>query len=123
MPISHVTYIHTVGVMFFASNLSSLRKKIKSTCDNELVLMFLPKKKKGGMTSLTVDESEKYFYHMKYLHRFYMSSRYLDFTRTAFYHSQFKITIISLILGALVHLQMLVTPYVCTTSQNLDTYP
>lgn len=34
MPISHVTYIHTVGVIvFFASNLSSLRKKIKSTCE------------------------------------------------------------------------------------------
>lgn len=77
---------------------------------------------KSWMTSLTVDESEKYSYHMKYLHRFYMSSRYLDFSRTAFYHSQFKITVISLILGALVHLQMLVTPYVCTTSQNLDTY-
>lgn len=48
MPISHVTYIHAVGVMFFASNLSSLWKNFKSTCDNELVLMFWPKKRKGG---------------------------------------------------------------------------
>lgn len=143
MPISHVTYIHTVGVMFFASNLSSLRKKLSRHATTSWYWCFCPRKGGGEssliwkkkaansssritnswMTSLTVDESEKYFYHMKYLHRFYMSSRYLDFTRTAFYHSQFKITVISLILGALVHLQMLVTPYVCTTSQNLDTYP
>lgn len=112
------------NVYTYASNLSSLRKKLSRHATTSWYWCFCPRKGSGGkkpgkieldlkkkaaklssrikqswMTSLTVDESEKYFYHMKYLHRFYMSSRYLDFTRTALYHSQFKITVISLILG------------------------